>query len=231
MPERLSRHERMQLRTPSTTSIFDLAKVAQARIKSIDEGFLHASKNPRHYIDVLSIGSYNPSSPSSSDFSEEAEEAWYSDISEEFREDEEIRQRQAHRAAALAALEGRAAPVVDPEPIFRSARMEYDDNVEAEHGQLHTFQPRPRRAPSSFQKSISLWEDYVLANEAQVLEEQSLELTTMNTNQSTDSIDWLDSDSPVDLLRGRPVFYSQSKAEQTEQFWSEMTLDELNAIA
>ena len=230
MPERLSRHERMQLRTPSTTSIFDLAKVAQARTKSIDEGFLNAGKNPRHYIDVLSIGSYVPSSPSTSDFSE-AEEAWYSDIGEDLREEDEIRQREAHRAAALAALEGRAAPVTNPEPIFRCARMEYDDNVEAEHGQLHTFQPRPRRAPSSFQKSITLWEDYVSANEAQVLEEPALDLTMMVSNRSADSFGWLDSESPVDLLRGRPVFYSQSKAEQTEQFWSEMTLDELNAIA
>jgi len=65
-----------------------------------------------------------------------------------------------HRAAALAALEGRAPSVPAKEwtPLLRTSRSEYEDHVEAEHGTLQCLSPRPQRPAKRVQTGISAWE-------------------------------------------------------------------------
>lgn len=229
MPERRSRHERMQSQTNTTTStsIFDLAKTAQARVRGMDDPFL-VSKKQRQYIEVKRPQSYEPSSPSSSELSESEE--WFSDINEESREEDEHVHRQAHRAAALAALEGRAAPLEEYQPIFRSATMDYEDDVEAEHGQLHTFQPKPRRPAAQLQRRVSDWEDKLTSLDIQCAHEAAKLSGEEGATSASDVLDWLNSESPVDLLHSRPAFYYQPNS-QPDEFWGEMSMDQLNAIA
>ena len=78
----------MQLQAPSSPSIFDLAKVAQARTQSIDEGYFSAKKPIQHF-QIMPIGSYESSSSSASDVSD-TEEPYFSDVNEEFHGDEEL---------------------------------------------------------------------------------------------------------------------------------------------
>lgn len=231
MPERRSRHERMQQlqTTTSSTSIFDLAKTAQARVRGMDDPFL-VSKKQRQHIEIKRPQSYVPSSPSSSDTSESEESGWFSDLDEDSKEHEEHLHRQAHRAAALAALEGRAAPVEGLQPIFRSARMEYDDDVEAEHGQLHTYQPKPRRPAARFQRRVNDWEGQLTLEDAQSALEEVMEICDDGRNGASDVLEWLRSETPVDLLHGRPKFYYQQSS-HPDEFWGELTLEELNSIA
>jgi len=70
-----------------------------------------------------------------------------------------------HRAAALAALEGRAPSVPAKEwtPLLRTSRSEYEDHVEAEHGTLQCLSPRPQRPAKRVQTGISAWETALAA--------------------------------------------------------------------
>lgn len=230
MKQRTSRQERMgrsQLHTQTHTSIFELAKTAQARVRGIEDPFM-VSKKQRQYIDVTAVEEYESSSPS--DLSDA--EGWLSDLTDDARDakEEECKGRAAHRAAALAMLEGRAQPNEDLQPIFRSARTEYGDHVEAEHGTLHTYAPKPTRPATQIQHAIRNWEEQIVQHNFQPVDPRPIGLGVTIPVQAaaSDVLDWLNSDSPVDLLHGRPVFYQQPN-QQADEFWSEMSLDQLNA--
>lgn len=208
------------LTPPPTTHIVDFGAAGRRDYESSNESF----------------------SPTTSEFSnDDNSDGWFSNVgtpytTKEHERDycsvkpalsimsEEEYERTMHRAAALAALEGRALSVAQDkwEPLIRTSRSEYEDHVEAEHGQLQCISPRPHRPASKIQKDIKSWEDHLAKMPPPIF---GLGITTGKGDVELD--DWCVSDSPLDMLNSRPIFYHQQAG--PDDFWSEEhTLEQLS---
>jgi len=217
-----NKKQRNQYLTPPTTHIIDFGSGRQG-YESSNESF----------------------SPTTSEFSnDDNSDGWFSNVGTPYQTNEHERdycsvkqlpaimseeeyERTMHRAAALAALEGRALSVAEDmwEPLIRTSRSEYEDHVEAEHGQLQCISPRPHRPASKIQKDITSWEDHLSKMPPPVF---GLGISTDKKQLGgSDLDDWCLSDSPLDILNSRPVFYHQQ--EGPDDFWAEEhTLEQLS---